>query len=391
MRRPATPTRRRLLGTLAALGATGLAGCDALSGGDAPVGDGGSDRGTDARGTDGADGTDGAGEAGSARGATADSPTAEATPDPELEQTVTVGNPNATAAYVTVAAESAAGGTAFAESVELTPGERRHVAVELPAPGTYRVVAESAAGARETFEWTADERLGGLSVTLLPDGFDVWRAATCRGDCALGRSDAETEIPLVGDGSGRWYAPASVVLENPGPETRRARVAVETDGEAVLTATYDVPNRTRVELPVTYRSGEYRVRVETAAGSVTETWSVPDRPSLVVGLGDRTTGCGPANSELSVINYDDVEHAVAVRIKSAAGETAFADRWTLAPRARTSVVPVSSSGRYGVRVRVDDRDSFDSVWWSCPPRGPAAVVVDAAGNGSLRRTAVPRP
>jgi uncharacterized cupredoxin-like copper-binding protein len=368
VRRTDAPTRRALLGTLSTLGAAGLAGCDAL-----PEGADGTGRTAD----------DGAGDGDDA--APTGGRTAEATSDAAFEQTVTVRNPNATAAYVTVAAESRSGATAFVRSVELTPGERRSVRAELPGPGAYRLVAEASDGGRAAFDWVADERLDGCAVTLRDGTFGFWRTAVCRGDCDLATSGGGGAIPLVGDGEGRWYAPASVVLENPDPSVRRARVAVELDGETVLTATYDVPARTQVELPVTYRSGEYRVRVATDGATVADSWTVPDQPSLFVDLRDRETGCGVANSELTLVNYDDVEHTVTVQVASDE-RGLFADRWTLAPEERASVVPVPSAGRYEVRVQIDGVDQFSSVWWSCPPRGPATLVVDATGGGSLSQT-----
>jgi hypothetical protein len=365
VRRTDAPTRRALLGALSTLGAAALAGCDALP-------DGSGDAGRTADGA-GGDATPAGGEA------------AEATPGAPFEQTVVVRNPNATDAYVTVAVESRSGATAFVRSLELTPGEWRPVRAELPEPGAYRVVAEAAGGDRATFDWVADERLDGCSVTLRDGAFDFWRTAVCRGDCGLAASAVDDAIPLVGDGEGRWYAPASVVLENPDPSGRRARVAVELDGEAVLTETYEVPARTQVEVPVTYRSGDYRVRVETEGATVADSWSVPHQPSLFVDLRERATGCGPANSELTLVNYDDVEHTVTVQVASDE-EGLFADRWTLAPEERTSVVPVSSSGRYEVRVQIDEADPFVTVWWSCPPRGPATLVLDATGGGSVSQT-----
>lgn len=369
VRRTDAPTRRALLGTLSVLGAAGLAGCDAL-----PDGSASGDAGRTA---------DGAGGDATPTGSPA------ASTGKTFEQTVVARNPNATDAYVTVAVESRSGETAFVRNLELMPGEWRPVRAELPEPGPYRVVAEAAGGDRATFDWVADERLDGCAVTLRDGAFEFWRTAVCRGDCGLAASAVDDAIPLVGDGEGRWYAPASVVLENPDPAARRARLAVELDGEAVLTETYEVPARTQVELPVTYRSGDYRVRVETDGATVADSWSVPHQPSLFVDLRERATGCGPANSELTLVNYDDVEHAVTVQVASDE-EGLFADRWTLAPEERTSVVPVSSSGRYEVRVQIDGADEFSTVWWSCPPRGPATLVVDATGGGSVSQTTLAR-
>ncbi|SFR51596.1 hypothetical protein [Halogeometricum limi] len=359
MRRLDATNRRRLLGAVATLGSVGLAGCNAL------VGSGGEET------SKGRDGT--------ARSET----TTKRRPNGRgeaLEQTVSVGNPNATDAYVTVVVTDESDRTVFVESAALTPGERRPLDASIPESGSYRVLAETSDGRRETFEWTSDERLDGFSLTVLPDGFDFWRVAWCR-DCALGRG-ASDDVPLPGDGSGRWYAPASLVLENPETVVRTARVEVELDDATLVDGAYEVPAGTQVEVPITYRSGEYRVRVELDESVVAESWTVPGQPSLFVDVRDATTGCGPANSELTVVNYDDKTHAVDVRIESG-DEELFAERWTLGADESTSVVPVSSSGRYGVRVQIDDADPFYSVWWSCPPRGAAAVVVDASGGGSL--------
>ncbi|MDS0294109.1 hypothetical protein [Halogeometricum luteum] len=377
-----TPTRRALLGTLATLGAAGLAGCNALF-------DDGESDGT--RREDGTEsGSEGSGGAADRTSASAGTTAATAS----FEQTVSLGNPHATAGYVTVAVESPAGETAFVESLELAPGERRPVVARLPAPGPYRVVAEAVDGRRGTFEWDAEERLDGLSLTLSAEGFEFWRTAVCRGACRLASGGGEDEggPPLTGSGVGRWYAPASLVLRNPASAARTARVGVELDGRTVLAATYDAPARTQVEIPVTYRTGEYRVRVDidgdgdSDGETLTRPWSVPDQPSLFVDLEGRTTGCGPANSELVVLNADDEPHAVSVAVESGGDETLFAERWDLAPDERASVVPVEDSGRYGLRVRVDDGDPFYSSWWSCPPRGPATVIVDATGGASVSQS-----
>ncbi|MDS0299817.1 hypothetical protein NDI76_13795 [Halogeometricum sp. S1BR25-6] len=369
-----TPTRRALVGTLATLGAAGLAGCNALfddenegAGDETRRGDGrwNGRGGTESRATEASEGT---------------------TTAPAFEQTVSVGNPNATAGYVTVVVESPDGETAFVESLELTSGERRPVVARLPGPGTYRVVAEAVDGGRGAFEWVADDRLDGFSLTLLREKFEFWRTAVCRDACRL-VSEGENGSPLTGNGVGRWYAPAGVVLRNPASSARTAHVDVELDDRTVLAAAYDAPARTQVEIPVTYRTGEYRVRVRVGSGdeAVTAAWSVPDQPSLFVDLEERTTGCGLANSELGVLNADDEPHAVSVAVESD-GEEVFARRWNLAPDERVDVVPVDASGRYGLRVRVDDRDPLYSSWWSCPPRGPAAVVVDATGDASVSQS-----
>jgi hypothetical protein len=49
-------------------------------------------------------------------------------------------------------------------------------------------------------------------------------------------------------------------------------------------------------------------------------------------------------------------------------------------------VPVDESGRYEVGMRLDGGSETRATWWSCPPNGPATVVVDATGRVSLQQT-----
>jgi hypothetical protein len=292
-----------------------------------------------------------------------------------------VGNTHATTEFVTVVVE-AAGETVFVESRELVPGERHTLGDVLSTGGTYDVIVETAAGDRATYRWTVVDGLDGLAVTLA-DGIDVVRTVRCGPDCALAGGDA-TDVPLVGDGTGRWYAPARIVLTNPSTETVPASMTVSLYDSTLLDYRYRLPRETQVVVPVTYRSGRYRVRVETAAGRVAGDWLVPEVPTRVVDVSTLSVGCGPANTQLRVENDDNRPHVLDVEVERD-GERRFSERYTLAPGDRQTVVPVGESGRYTVRLRLDDRMERTWTWWACPPHGPATLAVDATGTPTFRQ------
>lgn len=309
-----------------------------------------------------------------------------------LDQRLSVGNPTPDETYLTVVVEapggasdgSETGETPFVRSFDLFPGERRHFDLTLDSAEAYGVVVETAESPRETFEWSIDERLDGLSVTLGPDGASFWRTVRCRGDCSLSTSDTAADSPLLGDGRGRWYAAASVAVQNAAPTATDVGVSVSLDGKTVLDASYELPGRTRVELPVTFRSGTYSVGVKHGDGETVTDWRVPEQPTLVVTLPAATAGCGPANSELVLVNADDVDHEMNVGVYSPdEAEQLFDASTTLEPNDRRSVSPVRASGQYRLRVAVDDGDPSWIDWWSCPPHGPLTVVVDATGDVSV--------
>ncbi|AUV83339.1 hypothetical protein C2R22_18215 [Salinigranum rubrum] len=297
-------------------------------------------------------------------------------------QSVSVGNPRAEPQFVTVAVEYR-GSTAFVESLELVPGERRTVRTPIDRGGTYDVVVETANGDRATYRWEVVERLDGLAVTLT-DGIGVLRTVRCGTDCRVFAGGERLDEPLVGDGSPRWYAPAQVVLRNPGPATE-VSLSVALDGEALVDARYRVDHEAQVVVPLTYRSGTYRVAVEVGGERVAGAWRVPEEPSRVVDVSTLAVGCGPANSQLRVRNADGETHAVTVTVER--GDTvAFEERFVLEPGGGAAVVPVDGSGRYEVGIRLDGGPETRETWWSCPPNGPAAVVVDATGGASLQQT-----
>jgi hypothetical protein len=330
-------------------------------------------------------GCGGLGDGGSGEGRRVSPTSTAATPSgpPVDPQSISVGNPRPDAAFVTVAVERG-GETVFVGSRELVPGERHTTGAVVSSGGTYDVTVETADWRRATYRWTVADGFDGLSVTL-GDGIEFLRTVRCRPDCALASAGEGIDDPLIGDGTARWYAPARVVLTNPGSPTE-ATLTVELDQRTLVDYRYRVDRETRVVVPITYRSGTYRVAVETSAGRVTGDWRVPEEPSRVVDLTTLQTGCGPANTELRVENADDRPHTVQVAVDRD-GWVLFTERYELDPGERRTTVPVSVSGRYDVRLQVDGGEQVTRTWWACPPRGPVTVVVDATGTVTLRQSA----
>jgi hypothetical protein len=330
-------------------------------------------------GEEGGNGTGSDGEGDGARRTAAPSRDRTASRQSTSPQEITVENAHGTTEFVTVAVESEEG-TVFVESRELVPGERHTARDVLAMPGSYDVIVETAAGNRATYCWEVVDGLDGLAVTLA-EGIEFVRTVRCGPDCAVADAGESVDVPLVGDGSARWYAPARVVLTNPGAATDAA-LTVSLDGRTVVDYRYRVARETRVVVPLTYRSGTYRVIVETPAGRTTGDWRVPEEPSRVVDVSTLDVGCGPANTTLRLENADDRPHAVGLRVEHD-GTVRFVGEYRLAPDERRTVVPVVESGRYDVSLRVDGGREETWAWWSCPPHGPATVLVDATGTATF--------
>ncbi len=103
-----------------------------------------------------------------------------------------------------------------------------------------------------------------------------------------------------------------------------------------------------------------------------------------------TTGCGPANTTLTVANRDDEPHRLSLRVAAERGGESFDRTLALDPGEVRGIVPVTTSGGHAVSATLETGAAVSGTWWSCPPRGPASVVIDATGTVSLR-AAGPQP
>ncbi|ELZ96963.1 hypothetical protein C440_04278 [Haloferax mucosum ATCC BAA-1512] len=322
--------------------------------------------------------------------------------EPRVERTLTLWNPTSKPVFTT-AVGIRDDRDVFFENRDLLPGERARTTVAVPL-GDISVLVETDTGVRAQTTWVVESDLDGLEVVIGRDETEFWRAASCdsRDGCplALGggvETESPVELPLVGDGLSRWYAPAGVVVENPGPETT-VRLSIDLRNTTLVDRKYRLPGETRLSVPVTYRTGRYRVGVETDERVVETAWFVPDEPTKYVDVTSGTTGCGPANSTLTVANRDDGAHRLSLRVVSATEQTVRSDGETgpfervfdLEPGESRELVPVGESGPYRVSASLETGARVSGTWWSCPPRGPASVVIDATGSPSLT-AAGPQP
>lgn len=304
-------------------------------------------------------------------------------------QFVSVKNSRPSTVYLTLVVD---GRETFVESFELFPGEEIRLADVAVPRAEHDVVIETATGERASFKWHADPALDGLATYLTVDGVAFWRHARCRPDCALALSERVdgADLPLVGDGTGRWYAPAGVVVQNPASTTQTVDLGVSLREQRLLSTRYRLPGETQLSIPVAYRSGEYVVTVGVDGREVTDAWSVPQVPERHVLLGESIAfGCGPANTTLTLSNRDTVAHTVTVTLVRE-GRTVFDRRLSVEARTDRQLVPVDDSGPYEVTVETEPTGktgeteaATTATWWACPPRGPATVLIDATGTVRL--------
>jgi hypothetical protein len=371
--------RRALLAALAGAGTTGLAGCGGVA----------------------SEALDGGG----AEAPTTPTATPTATPagPPVREQTVRVANERPGSVYLTVVvvdprvpeadaadADAAAldGRTVFVESVDLPAGREATFPDVLARGGDYVVVVETADGDRYRGDWAVTDDFDGLRVRL-DEGATFRRQVRCGPDCPAaldGRGGPLGDLPLIGDGSGQWFTPATLVLRNPTAADREVGVGVSLRDDSLFDYRYRVAAESRLTVPVTYRSGEYDLRVDPAGGEgVQNTWSVPAEMERHVVLGESLElGCGPARTVLRFRNRDRDRRALAVTV-TRDGEQVYRGTVTLDPDERRELTPVERSGRYRVRVRSDGGGVSEATWWACPPHGPAEVLVDASGHVFFRQ------
>jgi hypothetical protein len=278
--------------------------------------------------------------------------------------------------------------TVFVDSATIPPGREATFPDVVGTAGDYEVVLETADGERATHDWRVGDTFDGLSVSV-GEGVTFRNAVRCGPDCALslgGESGDAGDLPLLGDGSGRWYSPATLVVTNPTATDREVGLRLSLREETLFDYRYAVPAISRLTVPASYRSGDYDLRVDPAgSAAVEEVWPVPEMMERHVTLGESVAlGCGRATAELRFRNGDRDRRAVAVTVRQA-GERLYRGTVNLAPDERRTLSPVPGSGRYEVSLRSDSGARTTETWWACPPHGPAAVRIDSAGQLFFRQ------
>jgi hypothetical protein len=278
--------------------------------------------------------------------------------------------------------------TVFVDSATIPAGREATFPGVLRTAGDYEVVLETADGERVTHDWRVTDTFDGLSVSL-GEGVTFRNAVRCGPDCSLsvgGESGDAGDLPLIGDGSGRWYSPATLIVTNPTATDREVGLRLSLREETLFDYRYVVPATSQLTLPVSYRSGAYDLRISPErAGTIDDVWRVPEVMERHVTLGESVAlGCGRATAELRFRNGDRDRRAIAVTIRQA-GERLYRGTVNLEPSERQTLSPVPGSGRYEVSLRSDSGSQTTETWWACPPHGPAEIRLDSAGQLFFRQ------
>ncbi|SFG57818.1 hypothetical protein SAMN04488063_2477 [Halopelagius inordinatus] len=187
---------------------------------------------------------------------------------------------------MTVVVETDAGETVFAESRRLPADTGSRFPAAVRQSGRYRVVVETAEGARTAFEWDATGPVGDAAVSVTDDGVTATQLVRCAPDCdPLSRGGTARGYPRGGfDPRGR-RADCEIRLRNETDETRWSYVRVGRTPR-ILDYRYRIPAATTISLPVPQHSGETHVVVETTDDETTSlVWRMETTPRLVVRLG----------------------------------------------------------------------------------------------------------
>lgn len=266
----------------------------------------------------------------------------------------------------------------LSRTFEVTAGARVAVSEALAAPGAYRVVVETAAGARATHEWRVTADGGDLEVVV--DGELRFREVMeCAPSCpALGEG---TGGPLPYKAATTEREPAVLVVENDGREPREVGVMVADLHGTILDYGYEVPARTRLRIPVTGATGVYAVSVRAGGERREYDWHVPEVQRLRVRVGgDLRVDCGDATGSLRLVNRDDRAHELTVRVRDDDG--VVFERTVRVAAGGEHEIPdaVASSGRHRIEASTAEGASATGDWWVCPPVARRLVQVHKWGG-----------
>jgi hypothetical protein len=264
----------------------------------------------------------------------------------------------------------------FVDSRSVPAGGRFTATDLLGDPGDYRVVVETAAGVRRTYEWTVTAHLPHLWIGLTPDPV-FRRPFQCLRDCR----------PLASVGTAPPAAferdddrPTAVWLDNRQASERSVRLRIADGDEDLFVADYTLPREARAVVPVSRRRRTYRVTLETADTTLTERWQPRLRRRLYAAVdGGPQFRCGLVPHDLVVSNETDATRTTTVAV-TADGANLLDREFTLGPETSTRLrSAVDPRGPLSFLVTTDDgrRERYD--WGFCAPRGPISVTVGEAG------------
>ncbi|WP_318567793.1 hypothetical protein [Salinigranum marinum] len=372
---------RALVGTT---GTSALAGCNALSGGDADSTASPSGRGGSARGT-GSSGTDRAEASGSPRTSSPGPYRASDGPPLDRPRGLHVRNLGSTDQFLTAVVTAGAGGDGteiLVDSVAVPSGETVSFRGLIATEGRYGVLVEPADGARRRYDWELGRAFGDLWVDLTPD-VSFSRPVLCGPDCPFATAGGERtvayEIPpdlAVSDALG---ATPALAVDNDTGGRSRARLHVWNQGRLRFASGYHLPADVRLVVPVFPASRRYNVVLRTAEGEAIYDWQPSVRNTLYASLTDGPSfRCGYADHDVHVRNETDAPRTVTVRVSTGA-ETLFEGTFDVDANAVETVpAAVDPAGPFRFVVETDGTtERYNWVW--CAPNGPITVAVSDDG------------
>jgi hypothetical protein len=283
--------------------------------------------------------------------------------------------------------------TVFYENLTVPGRDQTAFRSVVASLGAYRVVVETADGARLDRPWLVRRGVTQLGVRLTADGLRSWQQATCDPDCrALDATGDAVDLPVQSGGGDR---PAPVLLQNVSDATRQVDLTVGFDGETLLDYSYDLLPGLAAVVPVSNRLGVYDVTVATADSSRTYEWHTPEEWGAwltVDEAGEFAPNCDrmyryrdgedPDGLRLDEIrNYGDTPRDVTVRV-DADGRQAIEQTVTAKPHRETYLdVEVPARDRVDLVVELDTGARLEGTWGVCPHVGSLSLDVEA---GELR-------
>jgi hypothetical protein len=241
----------------------------------------------------------------------------------------------------------------------------------------YRVVAETANGARHRRTWRPTARTGDLWVTL--DAAVTSRTTTtCTETCGPGPSLADRTL----------------YLDNPSNDPTAVRVRLGPSWNHDRNLSIRVPTLGLAAVPVPEWSSDYPLEIAYGDREVRWEWRISDGESLFVSVdGPPRVRCSNTTRELVVVNRVDRERSLDLRI-DADGEQAV-DRSLPVPAAgeRSFANAVPPAGRYAFEIATKDGIDRSFATAICPAAGPLLVILDEENavvtiRGERRETVV---
>ncbi|MFB6108507.1 MAG: hypothetical protein ABEJ82_06670 [Haloplanus sp.] len=288
----------------------------------------------------------------------------------ELARGVAVHNRTDESGYVTVVVADGER-EVFVGSRSVPAGQTVHFDGLVTRRGTYRVVVETADGARAVHDWVVTDRWSGrsLSVSLTPDGVETSQFAFCTPACPpMESSGTAVSLPQEDPTDPGRETAGAVLLHSRRDHAAPVRLVVRRD-RTLIDYTYRLPAGVTAIVAVADRPGTYDVRVEGPDGALAVPWHLPEEPALRVATTANgvVRDCETARTRVATVrNRSEVTRRVHLTV--AAGGRTRLDRTVRLDPGATLLDPVTAPATPPLRVRASTADrTLDATWTVCPP------------------------